>query len=300
MKDEKKYIIEQGDGTLVVLRDLQNKCLEILEYFDDFCKKHDLEYTLCGGCCIGSLRNGGFIPWDDDIDLHMFRDDYEKLCTLWIQTNHPEKYKLRRTSSEEFHDTMLSQISDQDTTFIKLNQAHLDIDHGVKLEIIPLDGAPSGNLQRKIQLFWALMFYLFNRGFAPKNRGKMAYVAGKALLFLVPGKGLRAVLWKFAERKMTQFKIEESDYVTELCVTWKYMKIAYPKKIFMGKRLELFEGELYPIPLQAEDYLSLAFGDYRSLPPLEDQIPKHDSLYIDLHKPYVYYKNKYYPIKKNR
>ena len=93
---------------------------------------------------------------------------------------------------------------------------------------------------------------------------------------------------------MTKYSIEDCQYVTELAVTWKYMKICYPKDIFDGKRYTKFEGGLYPIPLKAEEYLNLAFGDYLNLPPKKEQVPKHDAIMIDLHKSYKVYKGKYY------
>lgn len=67
----------------ISLRELQNKSLEIALYFKDFCNEHGLLFYMCGGCCIGSLRHKGFIPWDDDVDVFMPRDDYEKLKELW-------------------------------------------------------------------------------------------------------------------------------------------------------------------------------------------------------------------------
>lgn len=290
------FVIKQADGTEVRLRDIQRASLEILEYFDGFCKKHGLKYTLCGGCCIGALRHKGFIPWDDDIDVHMFREDYERLFLLWKKEVHTKDYALRRTTRDDFQDTMLTQISDQRKTFIKSHQIHQAIDQGLKLEIIPLDGAPADDYKRRAQLFWALLFYLFNRGFAPENRGKMAHILGKLLLFLIPGQRARSLVWRWAEKRMTRYKIENSDFITELCVTWKYMKLSYPKEIFIGERVEEFEGKLYPVPYLAEDYLTMAFGDFMAYPPVEEQIPKHDSAYIDLNKPYENYNGVYFNI----
>ena len=59
---------------------LQKKSLEILVFFKEFCDKHNLLFYFCGGCCIGTLRHQGFIPWGDAIDVFMPRNGYEKLC----------------------------------------------------------------------------------------------------------------------------------------------------------------------------------------------------------------------------
>lgn len=291
---EKEYLLEQVDGSKVELRELQKVSLELLDYFDQFCREHGLSYTLCGGGCIGALRHGGFIPWDDDLDVHMLRGDYERLSKIWKENAHSKDYHLVRTTEDIFCDTMLTQISDQNTTFIKKNQTHLDIDHGVKLEIIPLDGAPEGRWKRRVQLFWALIFYLFNRGFAPENRGRLARYMGKVLLFFIRSKKGRAKVWKFAQKQMTKYPPEDSPYLSELCVTWKYMKLRYPREIFQGERRVLFQGRKLPIPFRAEEYLSMAFGNYLELPPEKERVPKHDAAFIDLHQPYRKYRGIYY------
>lgn len=70
---------EKVELTPELLRELQLKQLDMLVYFRDFCEKNNLTFYLIGGALIGALRNGGFVPWDDDVDVMLPRDDYEKL-----------------------------------------------------------------------------------------------------------------------------------------------------------------------------------------------------------------------------
>ena len=84
------------------LRELQLKGLEILLYFKEFCEKHKLTFFFCGGCCIGTLRHKGFIPWDDDVDVFMPRDDYEKLYVLWNKYADTKRYSCNRTNEKEY------------------------------------------------------------------------------------------------------------------------------------------------------------------------------------------------------
>ena len=81
---------------------LQKKSLEILVFFKEFCDKHNLLFYFCGGCCIGTLRHQGFIPWDDDIDVFMPRNDYEKLCRLWKREVPADQYILCRADENHF------------------------------------------------------------------------------------------------------------------------------------------------------------------------------------------------------
>ena len=67
----------------VTIQEIQSKLLEILLYFQEFCQENGLGFVLAGGTCLGAVRHKGFIPWDDDVDVFMLRDDYEKLCRIW-------------------------------------------------------------------------------------------------------------------------------------------------------------------------------------------------------------------------
>ena len=84
------------------IRALQLKSLEILKVFDKFCRRHKLRYFLCGGCCIGTIRHQGFIPWDDDVDVFMPRPDYERLRKLWKQEMDEHQYALCRSGPGVF------------------------------------------------------------------------------------------------------------------------------------------------------------------------------------------------------
>ena len=140
------------------LKALQQKSMEILRVFRDFCEKHGLLFYFCGGCCIGTVRHGDFIPWDDDIDVFMPRADYEALAKLWPEEMGDTPYRYCRSNEQEFLRSLLSAISDENTTFIKERQQDLDISYGVRLEILPLDGCPSSRIKRKFQIFWALTY----------------------------------------------------------------------------------------------------------------------------------------------
>ena len=78
-----------------LLRELQLKQLPMLEYFRDFCEKNNLTFYLIGGGLIGALRNGGFVPWDDDVDVMLPRGDYEKLPKLWREQHADGRFRLQ-------------------------------------------------------------------------------------------------------------------------------------------------------------------------------------------------------------
>lgn len=276
------------------LKALQEKSLEILEVFQRFCQEHHLLFYFCGGCCIGTLRHGGFIPWDDDIDVFMPRTDYEKLAEIWPKEMGETPYAFCRSNEKQFFRSLLTAISDENTTFIKERQADLDISHGVRLEILPLDGCPNSRIRRKIQILWGLTYQIYMNQEAPTSKGKALELVGKAMLALVPGWKRRYHLAKFAEKQMSKYPFDACEKTTELCARYQYMRNEYPHAAFASAVNRSFEGRQMPIPVGYDDYLHMAFGDYMKLPPAEAQVPKHDAVLVDLKHGYRQYKGKYY------
>ena len=233
---------------------LQEKCLEMAEYFVQFCKENDLLCYLCGGGAIGTLRHKGFIPWDDDLDFFMPRKDYEKLAQLWPQKA-DSRYQLSKSNENYIDRNLFITIRDTQTTCIKPYQQDLDIPHGLALDVLPLDYYPANELSRKKQVIAA---------------------------------------WKKAEAEMTKYTKEESDGITELCSGPYYMKKKYPISSFEDALWLPFEETKLPIPIGYDAYLKTAFGDYMTPPPVEKQVAHHDAVLVDLEKSYTHYKGEYY------
>ena len=279
------FEIKPGD-----VRKMQKKGLEMALFFDQFCQEHGLLYYMCGGCCIGAIRNQGFIPWDDDVDVFMPREDYERLKTLWRDT---EEYSIQYTTEDYLTENQFLTICANQTTFIKTYQKELDINHGLVLDVIPLDGCPTG-WRRKTQKLWALLYSLFIVGKAPENHGKAVYTMGKLLLSLVPSRSARYRLWRMCERRMTQYPISQCQYITELCTGPHYMQNEYPKEIFEKAIRVPFEGVEMPIPQGYDQYLTMAFGDYMQLPPKEKQVCHHEFEVMDMDHSYRIYRGTKY------
>ena len=276
------------------LKRVQEINLEMAQFFVDFCEEHDLLCYFCGGGCIGAVRHGGFIPWDDDLDFFMPRDDYEKLKTRWSDT---EKYALRFPSKTYNDHCMFMTLRDKTTTMIRPSQLDLDIVHGITIDVFPIDGCPAKGSARKRQLVHALVYQLFCTQIVPTNHGKLIHLAGKGILGIFRSKRLRYRIWKAAEKRMSKYRIADCAYITELCAGPKYMYNRYPKEAFEKAVYFDFENTKMPIPAGYDDYLKIAFGDYMSLPPEEEQKPSHEA-FIDTEHSYVMYKGKEYCVGK--
>jgi len=265
------------------LRKLQLRELETLVYFKEFCDKHNLLFYFCGGCCIGTLRNKGFIPWDDDIDIFMPREDYEKLPLLWEKYSENKRFLCLKTNDNIFTGNIFTTIVDTSGTCVKANQAHLDIPHGLVMDIFPLDGCPDG-WKRKTQKLWAMIYSLFLAQIVPEKHGGIIAFGSKILLSIFRGKRIRSKIWHFAEKQMSKYPIKDCDKITELCAGPHYMQCEYPKNAFSSAVYGEFEGLQMPIPKGYDVYLKTAFGDYMTIPPVEQQKPHHDVVYCDVDK----------------
>ena len=280
MENQKLY-----EFTPETLRKLQLKELDTLVYFNEFCDKNNLLFYLCGGCCIGSLRTGGFIPWDDDIDILMPRDDYEKLYKLW-DNDKQERFKLLRTDEKIFTGNIFTTIVDTETTCVKANQAHLDIPFGIMMDIFPIDGCPKGKFKRTMQKLNAMIYSLFLAQIVPENHGGIMALGSKFLLSIVKSPKAREKKWRNAERRMSKYKISDCEYITELCEGVHSMQPEYPKEWFASAVYREFEGLQMPIPVGYDPYLKKAFGDYMKLPPEDKQKPHHDMILVDTERSY--------------
>ncbi len=268
-----------------LLRELQLKQMDMLVYFRDFCEKNNLTFYLIGGSLIGAIRNGGFVPWDDDIDVMLPRPDYERLTQLWKEQESNERFELLRTDDKVFTGNIFTTLTDKNYTLVKANQTERDIPHGLVMDVFPLDAAPDSPLRRKIQLIWTLIYSLFLAQVVPENHGGMVGLGSRILLGIFKGDKIRRKIWQYAEKQISKYKFEDNKYVTELCSGPKWMAPKYPKEIYSSVTYVTFEGERMPCMSGYDQYLTMVFGDYMQLPPEEEQKPHHEIAYLDLNTP---------------
>lgn len=276
------------------LKGMQRVNLEMAEVFYAFCKENKLTAYFCGGGCIGAIRHRGFIPWDDDLDFFMPRDDYEYFVEHWEEYEPGKELALQVQSKDSIDHNLFATLRHRQTTYIKPYQKELDIVHGVQLDILPLDGYPDSKWKRKCQCMWAMIYSLFCAQTIPEKHGGVLAFGSRLLLSLFRGKSIRWRIWSLAKKKMTKYKIPECSGITELCSGPGYMKNRYEKEWFDHAVEVPFEDRRMPIPVGYDAYLRTAFGNYRELPPKEARVAHHDCVFLDLESPYTDYRGIYY------
>lgn len=275
------------------LKKIQDKNFELLCFFKDFCEKHKLKFFLSGGSCLGAVRHKGFIPWDDDVDLLMPRKDYEKLETLWNMYVDTKKYSICRPNDTLANGNKYITIHDNNSTFIQKGRESFDANHGVALEVLPLDGYPKKNTERYLQIFWAIIFSLYANQTVPLRAKGVSKLICKFLLHLVSSRKKQYQIFHYAEKQMSKYDINDCDFWAVLC-TFKNIKHKYSKRMFTETAWLNFNGVEMPCPSDYDSYLKMLYGDYMKLPPENEQLHKHECVFLDLDTPYYVYKGEYY------
>ncbi len=274
---------------------LQEKMLNLLKVLVKMCEDNNLTYFACGGTCLGAVRHDGFIPWDDDLDVFMPRPDYEKLWNLCGGLDETGNYMLCRTTREKNYHHRVMQLVDLNTTFINERSVNEDIEHGVYIDIIPMD-ARAGTLLGKVeQVVDCILYSVYNIQILPEfNGGKAERLATALLLKLVSNPDKRFKIWSAAERRMTNYDWDTAEEAIELTTAVSNLRKARPKSWFRDVVKHRFEDTEINLPIEYEKYLRQGFGDYMKLPSAENRHPRHNTVFVDLEHSYTKYRGKHY------
>lgn len=239
--------------------------LEILVEFHNFCKKHNLYYTLSGGTLLGAIRHRGFIPWDDDIDVMMYRSDYNRLIDLLRRERISEKLDYLLPSEEYLYPFMKIFRND---TVAKMEDNNTE--HGIWIDIFPLDNLPSDTSKVR-RSFLKSRFY---RSCIIAMTSDLTAIKKDFKWFskLILKKSCRLIGYKrVLDRTSTasqRYNQEETEYIGGLL--WGYGIGEKMNKVeFFQPNSVKFENYEFTAPSCWEEYLIGIYGNYNELPPLE-------------------------------
>lgn len=264
------------------LRFLQLKELEMLLEVDRICKKHNLTYYLIGGTALGAVRHKGFIPWDDDIDLGLPREDYNKFLELCL-SELGEQYFLQTNRSDENYMYQFAKVRLNNTAFVQEELKNYKIHHGIFIDLFPLDGIPDQVHIRRIQKA-IYSFFNFIRDCKVQTKTKSPL---KSLVRLILSKVFPWSVIHFATDWVTSWvSCKRTRFMANILGRAGYDKEAMPVEFFGTPEFLEFEGHLLPAPREWDKYLSRLYGDYMKLPP-SDKRMNHNPYLIDFDKEYI-------------
>lgn len=275
------------ENSIENLNELQKKLLDILVWFHNFCIENQLRYYVLGGTMLGTMRHKGFIPWDDDIDVGMPREDYNRLIEL-LEDKQMDSYVLESPNSKkEDFIYPFAKLYDVRTTLVE--HCRYDVKRGIYLDIFPLDGV--GNdlsiAKKHMNKVFVLQDILALKISAFRKNRKFYKNFGVFLFRLIPNKCISAKkLIKKINVLCQEFDINKSTYGGNLFGQWRGNEIM-ESSIYGKPTIYKFHGyEIYGVE-KPNEYLTNLYGNWQELPPKDKQVSHHDFTYIDLNKSYL-------------
>lgn len=260
------------------LQHLQKIILMIAKDVDKLCRDNDIEYYLLGGSCIGAIRHNGFIPWDDDLDIMMTRDNYNKFIKIAKLKLDKNKYVVQEGVKDWPLD--FSKIRLRDTYIHEPEDGYASSEmHGIYLDVFALDNVSDNNVVATIQYFFAkyyLCYQLGQRSYKSASRKKKLMILLAAPLKI---RILREAVVKFIERYNNSTTQRLGFYYSNA----RLHNAITPKSIYGKPKYVKFEDTELPVPENFHEYLTQMFGDYMKLPP-ENQRVGHHLISVDFGK----------------
>lgn len=276
----------------LILYQMQNKQVEMLCELDRVCKKNNLKYALSSGTCLGAVRHGGFIPWDDDIDVYMSWSDAEKL--VQCQGDFDSKYFVQNYKTDPQFPSTHYRLCDSSTSCFLEETEWLDVNHGIFIDIYIYYPYPDNKLLAHKIILDSFIYRVLVAEKGPQNHGWLANTLG----------GIVSGLYKGSRRVKKINKIENeyknnggkhfvaTYFGRDVTLT---KSIIYPAEWFQNPCYLKFEDMEVPCPGNPQEYLKLQYGDdYLQLPPDDKQHPHHDFIYFSVDEPYTKFKGKFY------
>ena len=256
-----------------VLKHLQNLELMILKDFIKICEENNLNYYMYAGSLLGAVRHNGFIPWDDDLDVIMFRDDFEKFKKIFIASKN-DKYELLCNETHEDYFHLLVKLMIKNTKFEEHWVSQVDFHIGINMDIFVLDDLAEGNFKRNYQLKKS---FLYNKLLIMSKlklddlppATKLATHTGHYILNLFRIKP--STLNRRCLNFLRKYRNPDAEYVFDISATAEEYPQIFRRDDFKDIKKIKFEDIEVNIPSGYDNILTSLYGDYMQLPPEEDR-----------------------------
>lgn len=279
------------------MNELHENLFKLLIELDSICKEHDIDYCLAGGTALGAIRNHCFLPWDDDIDLYITRDNWIKLRDLIEQNPQilPKNRNFVCIENTPLHRNPIARYVDTNTTIIYPAQSISAKTCGNQIELFILDPIPNvkdGQEEhlKQMRVFLEVLSPYF---ITSKNISLQDYDEHKQLVFKyydeIEKRGYDEVM-KELYNKLYTYPSEKAD---TLCLRWGTRTLLHKSKFYSQKRYEELEGHKFPVAYELEHALRVDYGDsWMYIPSREGQL-FHNPLVDDPNRPFEDFTNIY-------
>ena len=270
------------------LKKIQEKELDILKAVHCACEELNIEYVIMFGTLLGAVRHKGFIPWDDDIDICMTRENYDRFIREG-QSHLPNNLRIQHYSTEEECPNIFAKVRDNTTTFLHHEHKDLDINQGVFIDVFPFERIKAGKMNIRLERDRRILFSYIRECY------DLSYIRGihrhssRFFAWLIHILIVRGILRWTPRRKFIEWedlRRARLDKKGNDCVFYDIASGKTGRISLIFDRVKLpFETEEFWAPSAYHEVLSINYGNYMKLPPPEKRVT-HKPLMVNLEHGY--------------
>ena len=268
------------------LRPVWNAILDIYDVFKNICMRHNIVYYAAFGTALGAVRHHGFIPWDDDFDVELSRNEFKRFMEV-ARKELPPYLKVITWRNTPEHGKMYAKIQDTRKEVLERveSEARYCQPQGLYIDIFILDGYPVkwyGIVKRKIGQFVLKSRYrhLFGRSSQLTVKAKLANIFGVVLNLFLPRISTVEDFLAISERRAESVPFERASLVGWYDVGKCELDRCISRKVYDDRDWCDFENTSVPLPSGVDEYLKVNYGDYMILPPIDQRKPQHGDMQL--------------------
>lgn len=280
-KVEKKYEMDNIGN----VKEVQGKILEIMKYIDALCRRHGITYYIMGGTALGAVRHGGFIPWDDDLDIFMTPSEYAKFKRVFETENSPQFVLQEWRTTPDYLE--YAKVRMNGTTFIEeVFKNRTDLHQGIYVDIMMLHKVPQNIFIQKLVYLeskFVTLYALSQRNWKPKSKGQALVLNS---LHFMPCK----LMAKWFYRRIYHYDDRQNNFMYCYWITpAKFRSGLFDASFFSDPMDVLFGDTMLMGSRKIKEYLTYRYGDYMKLPSEEARKAAVHALIYDVAKDYTEY-----------